>query len=61
MKMLDFLELKLGNMTKEEYGKKIIELLSYVVFIKVEILKLKGLVTCKRFGGGDMKRGRKWG
>jgi hypothetical protein len=38
--MQEFFELKLGNMTMEEYEKKFLELLRYVDFIKDEKVKI---------------------
>jgi hypothetical protein len=40
--MQEFFELKLGNMTMEEYEKKFLELLRYVDFIRDEKVKIKG-------------------
>jgi hypothetical protein len=38
--MQEFFELKLGNMTMEEYERKFLELLRYVDFIKDEKVKI---------------------
>jgi hypothetical protein len=40
MKMHEFFELKLGNMTMEEYENKFLELLRYEGFIKEEKVKI---------------------
>jgi hypothetical protein len=41
MKMKEFFELKLGNMTIDEYERKFLELLNYVYFIKDEHEKIQ--------------------
>jgi hypothetical protein len=41
MKMKDFFELKLGNMTIDEYERRFLELLKYVSFIKEETIKIQ--------------------
>jgi hypothetical protein len=38
--MQEFFELKLGNMTIEEYEKKFLEILRYVDFIKDKKVKI---------------------
>jgi hypothetical protein len=38
--MQEFFELKLGNMTMDEYEKKFLELLRYVSFIRDEKVKI---------------------
>jgi hypothetical protein len=38
--MKDFFELKLGNMTIDEYEQSFLELLKYVSFIKDEVVKI---------------------
>jgi hypothetical protein len=40
-KMKDFFELKLGNMTIDEYKRSFLELLKYVPFIKDEDVKIQ--------------------
>jgi hypothetical protein len=39
--MKDFFELKMGNMTIDEYEQRFLELLKYVSFIKHEIVKIQ--------------------
>jgi hypothetical protein len=39
-KMKEFFELKLGNMTIDEYERRFLELLKYVPFIRKEIVKI---------------------
>ena len=39
-KMKEFFELKLGSMTIDDYGRRFLELLKYVVFIKDEQVKI---------------------
>ena len=39
--MKDFFELKLGNMTIDEYEQRFLELLKYVPFIKDEAFKIQ--------------------
>ena len=39
--MKDFFELKLGNMTIDEYERRFMKLLKYVSFIKDEIVKIQ--------------------
>jgi hypothetical protein len=43
--MQEFFELKLGNMTMEEYEKKFLELLRYVGFIKREKVKIQRFLS----------------
>jgi hypothetical protein len=43
--MQDFIELKLGSMTMDEYEKIFLELLRYVSFIRDEKLKIKRLLS----------------
>jgi hypothetical protein len=43
--MQEFFELKLGNMTMEEYEKKFLELLRYVGFIKEEKVKIQRFLS----------------
>jgi hypothetical protein len=43
--MQELFELKLGNMTMDEYEKKFLELLRYVGFIKYEKVKFKGFLS----------------
>jgi hypothetical protein len=40
-KMKEFFELKIGNMTIDEYERKFLELLKYVPFIKEETVKIQ--------------------
>jgi hypothetical protein len=40
-KMKEFFELKLGNMTIDEYERRFLELLKYVSFIKNETIKIQ--------------------
>jgi hypothetical protein len=40
-KMKDFFELRLGNMTIDEYEQRFLELLKYVPFIKDEAVKIQ--------------------
>jgi hypothetical protein len=44
-KMQEFFELKLGSMTMEEYARKFLELLRYVVFIKDEKVKIQRFLS----------------
>jgi hypothetical protein len=43
--MQEFFELKLGNMTMEEYEKKFLELVRYVGFIKDEKVKIQRFLS----------------
>jgi hypothetical protein len=43
--MQEFFELKLGNMSMDEYENNFLELLRYVGFIKEEKLKMKSLLS----------------
>jgi hypothetical protein len=43
--MKEFFELKLGNMTMEEYENKFLELLRYVGFIKEEKVKIQRFLS----------------
>ena len=43
--MKEFIELKLGTMTIEEYEKKFFELLKYVDFIKDEKVKIQRFLS----------------
>jgi hypothetical protein len=43
--MQEFFELKLGNMTMEEYEKKFLELLRYVSYIKDEKEKIQRFLS----------------
>jgi hypothetical protein len=43
--MKEFFELKLGNMTIDEYKRRFLELLKYVSFIKDETVKIQGYLS----------------
>jgi len=44
-KMQEFFELKLENMTMEEYEKKFLELLRYVGYIRDEKVSIQGFIS----------------
>jgi hypothetical protein len=43
--MQDFFELKLGNMTMDEYARKFLELLMYVSFIQDKKVKIQRFLS----------------
>jgi len=43
--MQDLFELKLGNMTMDEYERKFLEILRYVIFIKDEKVKIQRFLS----------------
>jgi hypothetical protein len=43
--MQELFELKLGNMTMDEYERKFLELFSYVIFIRDEKVKIQRFLS----------------
>jgi hypothetical protein len=51
--MKEFFELKLGNMTIDEYERRFLELLKYVPFIKEKTVKIQRYLSGLPYSIGD--------